>query len=122
MSDISLLARGLGKLLLKGDWTFWWGDGMWYDLKAPLNGRDAWSHGEIIYFCQRDSEVRFKVDDNSDNLLSKADQAYLRDIWTRLYYEPTMARQKVREQQAAVEHEARTKGRITELERIGGES
>lgn len=61
LSNISPLARGLGKLISKGDWSFWWGDGTWYNLKAPLNGRHVWSHGEIIYFCYHDGEVRFFV-------------------------------------------------------------
>lgn len=122
--SISPLALGLGKLISKGDWSFWWGDGTWYDLKAPLGNRSGWSYGEIIFFSYHDNEVRFSVDSDNwrDNLLSKPDQVYLRDIWTRLYFDPVMAAQEKARKQEAIEKEARTKGRIAELEALGNQS
>lgn len=120
--SISPLALGLGKLISKGDWSFWWGDGTWYDIKAPLtNG--AWRAGDMILFSRHDNEVRFFVTgdrwDRDNNLLAIEDQAYLREIWMRLYYEPTMREQAERTKQLALEQEKSTRDRIEELERLG---
>lgn len=120
--SISSLALGLGKLISKGDWSFWWGDGTWYDIKAPLtNG--GWRAGDMILFSRHDNEVRFFVTgdrwDRDNNLLAIEDQAYLREIWTRLYYEPTMREQAERTKQLALEQEKSTRDRIEELERLG---
>ena len=125
--SISPLARGLGKLISKGDWTFWWGDGTWYNLKAPLGNRPGWSAGEIIYFSYHDEEVRFFTTGDiwgsgDNNLLSKDDQAYLREIWTRLYYDPVTERQCEARRREIAQQEEQAKSRIAELERIGQES
>lgn len=119
--SISPLALGLGKLISKGDWSFWWGDGTWYDLKAPLNDKMGWTYGDIIYFERHDKRVKFNVEDSWANLLSENDQVYLREIWTRLYFEPVMKGQEEARKRREEENEKRTKGRIAELEALGNQ-
>jgi len=112
---LSPLVLGLSKLLETGTWTYWFGDGSSYDFtpKDSLNYR--------VVLSRLDDSVYVRIGNRWDSVErpTKAEQAHLREICTRVYLEPY---RRAEEERKKVE-EAAEKVRLAELranlERLG---
>jgi hypothetical protein len=114
-TTLSPLVLGLSKLLEKGDWTFWFGDGSSYDF-TPKNNMDY-----RVVLSRHDDSVYVRIGNRYDSVdrPTKKEQAHLREVCTRVYLEPFCRAEAERKKVEEAAEKARLAELRTNLERLG---